>query len=1439
MMNRSKHSIKTLVMFMMGIMFTVTSFAQVDCNSIMVCNDGVQISLDDNCSVPVVASLILEAQAYTDPMYSVEVRTPNGTVVPGGIVTKDHIGMNLQVKVTLNGCPNSCWGYALIEDKLPPVIETCPCTEAVTSLSGIVVNADPLYDRPASVACMAFDINRLYTLDTFAITQSANVTLTLGNALTRISLYSGSFNPASPCTNLIATNLTSISAALFPATNYIVVISSVGTSVPPTGEPYSITLSSTAGSIIGSTATSLCVVTCANETSFLNQTANNAQNRPVFRDNCDNTGLTYAKIDIVEKLPCSAPFGKKITRQWTVTDRQGNKVTKEQVFYIQKGDINLITWPKNYDNTDTSAFTCTNAPPLDEEGFPLVSRTGRPQGIDCSNFQYYHTDLKFEICGGAYKVLRQWFVIDWCTGAEASRNQIIKVVDDTPIRCVSQPDFFYEAKTDPNKCTGSFKVPAPTVELECSEWTYTVGYKLRSPSGEPFENPIFTNITGNAETGYTISGLPQDTSWIVYFIEDACGNTGMCFTEVVVKDHQPPTAICEGTTTVAISFDGWAKLYATSLDDHSTDNCEIDYFEIRRKTTTCAEFEEDLEFGEYVNFCCADITNPFSYVKVQLRVWDKSGNYNICEANVQVQDKVRPTLTCPPPAVLDCGQDHLNLDLTGRPTIYDDNCNVTITTTPPGALGNCGLGTVTRVWTATDPQGNTISCNQSITVRDLIPFNGNINVVWPADVSVSSCDIDDATPEVLESFPIPSNTDCADIAISKTDQVFYETPEACVKILRTWRVINWCNYNPVSGPIWERTQTIKLMGNSATSFRFTTPCNDITVNDTDNDCQERVTLSATATDECTDPNNIRYRWTIDIDGNNSIDSSGNGNTFSMMLPVGQHRITFYAMNRCKVEIPCTYRIRVSDKKAPTPICHREIVWVLEEGPDNEGIAEVWASDFNIKSEDNCDLMSELRYSFNAAGNQPSRTFTCADIPNGQVARIPLEMYVRDKSNNSDHCDVFLVLQDSPLRDLCEDKEELLPDVSGRIATYLEDGLENTEVGLVNMVNATSAKSMTNQEGSYMFQGVNTFDPKSIDAFKNDDANNGVSTLDLVLIQRHILGITPFQTPYQLLAADINNSRSVNTSDLVLLRKLILGTTEKFENNTSWRFIPQGYQFIDPSFPYDFPSRVDIDSLFEDKSNVNFTAVKVGDVNFTAVVNARTLEAETRSKGIELLMDEKSFSAGQKVSIPVKAGENVQTFGTQFALTFNPSEFTFESLNGNVMKISKDHINASGADNGVILVSYDHAKGLDVKADETLFTMEFTAKTNTDNSNIQLQSEKVKAEWYDVDGNVYALSLGFTQKGIAGTNENQLMQNEPNPFSLNTLISYELKNTSDVTITIYDMSGRKVFTSSSENVEKGIHTLQINADQLGNQTGMFYYTLDAGEFKATKKMILIE
>jgi hypothetical protein len=75
--------------------------------------------------------------------------------------------------------------------------------------------------------------------------------------------------------------------------------------------------------------------------------------------------------------------------------------------------------------------------------------------------------------------------------------------------------------------------------------------------------------------------------------------------------------------------------------------------------------------------------------------------------------------------------------------------------------------------------------------------------------------------------------------------------------------------------------------------------------------------------------------------------------------------------------------------------------------------------------------------------------------------------------------------------------------------------------------------------------------------KDDNPLNGVSTYDLVLISKHILGLEPLGTPYKMIAADANKSGSITTFDIVELRKLILGIYTDLPNNTSWRFIDRG------------------------------------------------------------------------------------------------------------------------------------------------------------------------------------------------------------------------------------------------------------------------------------------
>jgi flagellar hook assembly protein FlgD len=100
---------------------------------------------------------------------------------------------------------------------------------------------------------------------------------------------------------------------------------------------------------------------------------------------------------------------------------------------------------------------------------------------------------------------------------------------------------------------------------------------------------------------------------------------------------------------------------------------------------------------------------------------------------------------------------------------------------------------------------------------------------------------------------------------------------------------------------------------------------------------------------------------------------------------------------------------------------------------------------------------------------------------------------------------------------------------------------------------------------------------------------------------------------------------------------------------------------------------------------------------------------------------------------------------------------------------------------------------------------------------------------DVDGNqlptVYALH-----------------QNYPNPFNPVTNLSYDLPEDAMVNITVFDMMGRVVRTLVNGQQSAGYKSLLWNATNNNGQpisAGLYIYTIQAGEFSQTKKMILLK
>jgi hypothetical protein len=83
----------------------------------------------------------------------------------------------------------------------------------------------------------------------------------------------------------------------------------------------------------------------------------------------------------------------------------------------------------------------------------------------------------------------------------------------------------------------------------------------------------------------------------------------------------------------------------------------------------------------------------------------------------------------------------------------------------------------------------------------------------------------------------------------------------------------------------------------------------------------------------------------------------------------------------------------------------------------------------------------------------------------------------------------------------------------------------------------------------------------------------------------------------------------------------------------------------------------------------------------------------------------------------------------------------------------------------------------------------------------------------------------------------LGQNAPNPFCKSTMITYSLPQKSEVTLELYDITGRLVETLVNETQQPGIHQVRWNRES--NPSGVYFYRLTAGEFVKTRKMVVVD
>jgi hypothetical protein len=501
--------------------------------------------------------------------------------------------------------------------------------------------------------------------------------------------------------------------------------------------------------------------------------------------------------------------------------------------------------------------------------------------------------------------------------------------------------------------------------------------------------------------------------------------------------------------------------------------------------------------------------------------------------------------------------------------------------------------------------------------------------------------------------------------------------------------------------------------------------------------------------------------------------------------------------------------------------------------NNGGMMAVWASDFVASKIYDCtgqgpetqgNLKLVTKYSINRVGetkdrNRTGLNLTCAD--KGKV--ILVELHAWDEAGNDDFCVTYVEVQDN--RTVCPGTPPSTNSIAGTIAT---EGNANLQGATVTLSGSSSNSAITTAAGGYSFINLTKDADFTVTPQLDKNHLNGVSTFDLVLIQKHILNVQALNSPYKMIAADVNNSKSITTLDLIALRKLILNIDQSFQNNTSWRFVDAKYTFPTPSNPWAaaFPEVVNINDL-NGTVNASFVAIKVGDVNASAVVSSASA-ADVRTAGtLDINAADATLKAGQEYSVEFSAADLKNVQGYQFALNLDKSKVELVDI---VYGVAKAENFGVFTNEGVITTSWNgEAK------QGALFTLVLRAKADAQLSTALNLNRVVTPEAYDQNNEQLAVALKFNGAAVATGFE--LKQNTPNPFKGETVISFNLPKAAAATLTISDVTGR-VLKSIRADYAKGFNQVTLKSGDL-NATGVLYYTLEADEFTATKKMVIVE
>ena len=620
-------------------------------------------------------------------------------------------------------------------------------------------------------------------------------------------------------------------------------------------------------------------------------------------------------------------------------------------------------------------------------------------------------------------------------------------------------------------------------------------------------------------------------------------------------------------------------------------------------------------------------------------------------------------------------------------------------------------------------------------------------------------------------------------------------------------------------------QLVSITDNVAPALDLPAPDNGLAITA---DCLGGVLISYTATDDCARPETT---ITLDVDvvdrnGDDTIsrpdflvDRTVSPNRFTFLpdggvevnlrfLPIGNHLARVRSTDDCGNLTERFVLLTVEDGRPPRPDCSAINNVALTPDPAFGGVAALLAADFlrgpaTVCTETPVTYALYREETATQTGFVPRPGQTQVNLDCSDLGQNLLRVYaIAETTGRHDYCNISVNLTSA--NNIC----------AGRLGVI--DGYVLTEAGQpmagIEVFAATDDQEisvLTEDDGYYRFDGLAEGADYTVRPYHNDDPVNGLSTFDISLLSDYLTQEEQDSlSPYQLIAADANNSRAITILDLIEIREILLGIDDDFDNNTSWRFVPADYAFPDPANPWaeQFPESATFPGLTGERS-ADFVAIKVGDVNNTASPSIGLLPGQTGNGGRAETRLALELAPGRSGNWSLRTPAGGSLSGVQFSMALPAGASIVDGVGQNYWLVDQDD---------VLHLSYVPDKGNRIPAGARL--LELRLPDGTAPEFITDRRARLAPEGYFPDGRVFGLEMAV----VAPLSTTKLTV-FPNPITSGSVLSFNWPLREDLRLELVDISGR-VADRRTVGAVTGANVLPLNLKAEEFSGGIYFVRL---------------